>query len=47
MLQLTITACMLVPYIIGCFAGQYDAKRAARNKPVSFKETVIDEAGTA
>ena len=47
MFTATITACMLVSYIIGCFAGQYDAKRAARNKHLSFKETVIDEAGTA
>ena len=47
MLTATIYALVLVPYIIGCFAGQYDAKRAARHKPVSFKETIIDEAGTA
>lgn len=47
MLQLYVTACLLLPYFIGYFAGQYDTKRAARHKPVSFKETVIDGAGTA
>lgn len=47
MLQLTITAyLLLVPYFIGYYAGQYDAKRAARHKPVSLKETVIDGSGT-
>ena len=36
MLQLTITAyLLLVPYFIGYYAGQYDAKRAARNKHLS------------
>ena len=47
MLQLFVTVCLLLfPYFIGYYAGQYDAKRAARHKPVSLKETVIDGSGT-